>query len=109
MHKYRIIILPLAEEDIVQNTNYIAYAKKAPDTGLQFIKGFREVIDSLNVNPMRHALDEDEQLAMLGVRKHYYKNYKIYYLVSEANKTVYILGVLHMSVDSKAVLLKRFA
>ena len=62
----------------------------------------------MSTNPNRHELDEDEQLAVHGVRRHYYKNYKIYYKVSETNKTVYILGVLHMLVDSRAVLLRRF-
>ena len=109
MHKYKIIVLPLAEKDISQNTDYIAFNKKSPDIALRLVDGFRKTIDSLNTNPNRHELDEDEQLAVYGVRKHYYKNYKIYYKVSEVNKIVYILGVLHMLVDSKSVLLRRLA
>jgi len=27
---YKVMILPLAEQDIIQNTDYIAYEKKAP-------------------------------------------------------------------------------
>ena len=48
---------------------------------------------------------EDEELAKLEIRKHYYKNYKIFYFVEEEERTVYILRVLHMLVDSKALLL----
>jgi len=109
MHKYQIVMLPMAEEDILRNTDYIAYDKKSPNTALQLSRGFRKIIDSLSMNPGRHELDEDEQLAYYGIRKYYYKNYKIYYLVSEAEEVVYILGVFHMRVDSKAVLLRRFA
>lgn len=108
MHKYQILMLPMAEEDILRNTDYIAYDKKSPDTALQLGRGFRRTIDSLSTNPSRHELDEDEQLAYYRIRKHYYKNYKIYYLISETERVVYILGVLHMLVDSKSILLRRF-
>ena len=32
---YKVQILPKAEEDICANTDYIAFAKKAPETALQ--------------------------------------------------------------------------
>ena len=107
MRKYQIIILPMAEDDIVRNTDYIAYDKKSPDTALKLIRGFRNAISKLEYNPNLHELDEDEELAYFGVRKHYYKNYKIYYLVSEMESVVYILGVLNMRVDSRAIILRR--
>ena len=32
MRMYEVMILPLAEEDIINNTDYIAFEKKAPET-----------------------------------------------------------------------------
>ena len=106
MKKYNIIILPLAENDIINQTDYIAFTFKSPQTALNISIGIRKSIDKLLYNPARHELDEDEELASLGIRKQYYKNYKIYYLIDEINQTIYILRVLHMLVDSKSVLLR---
>ena len=106
MNKYSIIIEPLAEEDIIRNVEYIAYDKRSQQTALELGKGFRKQIASLALNPARHAYDDDEKLAQLQIRKHYYKNYKIYYFVDEREKKIYILRVLHMLVDSKAILLR---
>lgn len=77
MKQYRIEITDLAEEDLENAGDYIAF-----------------------------ELDEDEILAELGVRKDYYKNYKIYYLISE--DTIYIVRILHMLVDSRAWLYRTF-
>lgn len=106
MKKYNIIILPLAEDDIISQTDYIAFTLKSPQTALNTSIGIRKSIDKLLHNPARHELDEDDELASLGIRKHYYKNYKIYYLIDEINQTIHILRVLHMLVDSKSVLLR---
>lgn len=40
MPEYDVIILPLAEKDIVSNTDYIFYEKKAPETALKLLRGF---------------------------------------------------------------------
>lgn len=58
MHKYQIIMLPMAEEDIVRNTDYIAYDKKSPETALKLSRGFRKAISKLDHNPSRHELDD---------------------------------------------------
>ena len=108
MYKYHVETLPLAEEDIIRNTDYIAFDKKSPDTALALARGFRKEIANLANSPQRHECDEDEELANYGVRKHYYKNFKIYYLIDEQESVVYILRVLHMLVDSKALLLRIF-
>jgi len=80
---YNVIILPLAEEDIASNTDYIAFEKKAPETALRLAMGFRNTIAKLEFMPERHELDEDEELAKLKIRKCYYKNYKIFYHIKE--------------------------
>ncbi|MCD8362382.1 MAG: type II toxin-antitoxin system RelE/ParE family toxin [Lachnospiraceae bacterium] len=106
MPMYDVITLPLAEEDIINNTDYIAYKKKSPDTALRLAIGFRNRIADLEFMPEQHELDEDEELAARGIRKCYYKNYKIYFYINTERKAVYILRVLHMLVNAKPLLLK---
>ena len=64
------------------------------------VKGIRTQINTVVNFPERNELDEDELLAGLGVRKDYYRNYKIYYVIE--GDTIYIIRILHMLVDSKA-------
>ena len=70
------------------------------------VRGIRAKINSLVDFPERNELDEDELLAELGVRKEYYRNYKIYFVIE--THTVYIVRILHMLVDSKAWLYRTF-
>lgn len=105
MQKYDVIILPLAEWDITNNTDYIYFEKKAPETALRLLDGFRKTIEALDFMPEQHELDEDTELAALGIRKCYYKNYKIFFYVDNDNKKVFVLRVLHMLVDAKQLLL----
>ncbi len=105
MQKYKVITLPLAEQDIVDNTDYIYYNKQAPETALKLLTGFRQTVESLDWMPEKHELDEDEDLASLGIHKCYYKNYKIFFYIDKEDKKVYILRVLHMLVNAKPLLL----
>ncbi len=108
MTEYKVVILPLAEEDIVDQTDYIAFELKSPETAINMARGFQKVINGLSRFPKSHELDEDEELASYGIRKTYYKNYKIYFQIDEKRKIVYILRVFHMLVDSREKILKIF-
>lgn len=81
---YKVQILPKAEEDICANTDYIAFAKKAPETALQLARGFYKTIAKLESMPEAHALDDDKELAIKGIRKCYYRRYKIYFYINES-------------------------
>ena len=106
MRQYQIRITELAEEDLENAGNYIAYDLKNPSAAKSTVSGIRAKINSLVDFPERNELDEDELLAGLGVRKDYYHNYKIYYVIEE--DTIYIIRILHMLVDSKAWLYRTF-
>ena len=105
MQMYKVKMLPLAEEDIMNNTDYIAFKKKVPETALELAMGFRNTIAKLEFMPKQHELDEDEELAARQIRKCYYKNYKIYFFIDDRTCTVYVLRVLHMLVNAKPLLL----
>ncbi len=106
MKQYKIEITDLAEEDLENAGDYIAFELGNPSAAENTVKGIREQINSLINYPERNELDEDGILAGIGVRKDYYKNYKIYYVISE--DTVYIVRILHMLVDSRAWLYRTF-
>lgn len=105
MPQFKVILLPLAEKDIANNTNYIFYEKEAPETAIKLLDGFKKAIAKLSFMPEQHELDEDEELAALKIRKCYYKNYKIFFYVNKEKQSVFVLRVLHMLVDAKPLLL----
>ena len=105
MQMYKVMMLPRAEDDIVNNTDYIAFKKKAPETALNLAMGFYNTIAKLEFMPKQYELDEDEELAALEIRKCYFKNYMIYVFIDERISTVYVLRVLHMLVNAKPLLL----
>lgn len=106
MRQYQIRITELAEGDLENAGDYIAYELRNPSAAESTVSGIRAKINSLASFPERNELDEDELLAELGVRKDYYRNYKIYYVI-EAD-TIYIVRILHMLVDSKSWLYHTF-
>lgn len=85
MLTYKVITLPLAEEDIAVQTDYIAFELKSPETALNMVRGIRKTINNLSIFPQSH------ELAKYGIRKTYYKNHKIYFLIDEREQIVYIL------------------
>lgn len=106
--KYKVFTLPLAERDIAEQADYIAYELRTPETAIKMVKGFRKTINNLCIFPQKHSLDEDEELARYKIRRTYYKNYIIYFVIDELERIVYVLRVLHMLVESKGRVLKAY-
>lgn len=102
---YDVIILPLAEKDIAKNTDYIFYDKQSPAVALRLLTGFYRTIEKLQFMPNRYEVDEDLDLAIMKIRKCYYKNYKIFFYINQKEHKVFVLRVLHMLVDAKPLLL----
>ena len=78
MQMYKVMMLPMAEEDIMNNTDYIAFEKKVPETALELAMGFRNTIAKLEFMPKQHELDEDEELHLLMVDNHIPAGAKLY-------------------------------
>lgn len=106
MHNYKIEITDLAEKDLEETADYIAFYLKNPSAAINTVRGIRRQINTLRNFPERNELDDDPILAGLGVRMDYYKNYKIYYVVE--NDVVIVVRILHMLVDSRAWLYNTF-
>ena len=108
MQQYKIKINELAEQDLENAGDYIAFVLLNPSAAENTVKGIREQVNKLRYFPDSHELDEDPMLAELGVRKIYFKEYKIFFVIDESTKTVYVIRILHMLVDSKAWLYRTF-
>ena len=101
LQQYKIKINELAEKDLENAGDYIAFELINPIAAEKLVKGIREQIDKLKVFPASHELDDDSILAALGVHKTYYKEYKIFYIIDDIVKEVFVVRILHMLVDSR--------
>ncbi len=108
MQLYKIEITDLAEQDLESAGDYIAFVLLNPGAAKNTVNGIRGQINKLQRFPESHEVDEDLELAKLGIRKTYYKEYKIFFMIDEENAIVYVIRILHMLVDSRAKLYSTF-
>jgi len=106
--RYHIEITELAEKDLEDAGDYIAFELLNPRAALDTVQGIRAQINKLECFPERNELDDDSILAAFGVRMDYYRNYKIYYVVDNEKLIVYIIRILHMLDDSRTWLYRTF-
>lgn len=69
MHHYNIEITYLAEQDLEDAGDYIAFQLKSPSAALNTVKGIRQQINALQTFPERNELDDDPVLSSFGVRR----------------------------------------
>ena len=98
MQQYKIRISELAEQDLENAGDYIAFKLLNPIAAENMVKGIREQINKLEVFPASYELDDDSILAELGIHKTYYKEYKIFYSFVDNVKKIFIVRILHIRI-----------
>jgi len=101
---YDVIVSPSALDDMLSILRYVAYSIAAPDTAQRLLDDIEAAIRSLRDSPKKYALVLDERLAALGYRKLRVKNYYVFYVVSDARKTVEVDRVLYARRDWQRIL-----
>ena len=98
MQQYKIRISELAEQDLENAGDYIAFKLLNPIAAENMVKGIREQINKLEVFLASYELDDDSILAELGIHKTYYKEYKIFYTTDDNVKKIFIVRILHIRI-----------
>ena len=92
---YRIVYLPTARHQLEEAATYIAEELCAPDAAEALLDAVDEAARSLSEMPYRHALYPLLYAMKREVRFVPIKNYNLYYVVNEDQKTVEIWRFLH--------------
>lgn len=92
MNDYHILLLPASKNDLLDIGDYISYILLEPDTSKCLIQGLRSSILSLCTFPYRHPIVNPENKS-IHIRCIPYKNYNIFYTISESIQSVFILRV----------------
>ena len=97
--KYKLIILPEAQNDIRSIILYIARELAAPQAALNLNNEFQIAINSLSEMPKRIKTVNEQPWKNAGIRKLRVKNYYIYFLVDDKEKTVKVISVIFVGRD----------
>jgi len=104
MDVYRIGITEPAENDLREIARYISSQLNAPTTALNMVRTIRKAISKLKSNALIYPLVRDDRLAALGYRSLVVKNYIVFYVVSQKDKTVDVDRILYGRRDWKSIL-----
>ena len=92
---YDVVYLPMARQQIMEAVLYIADELSAPDAAEGLLTKVDEQIGSLCENPYRFPLYHTLYAMNHEIRFFPVKNYNVFYIVKEEQKTVEIWRFLH--------------
>ena len=95
MKIYTVVISEIAETDLREIVQYIAFERLEPFNASQLLSRIQEAILELEKMPYRYALVRDERLAFRGIRMLSVDNHIVFYSVSEMNDSVTIVRILY--------------
>jgi plasmid stabilization system protein ParE len=96
---YSVSFTEPAEDDLESCLRYIADVLKAPSAANQLLKDIEEKVKLLETAPLCCALVDDDYLCTKGLRSLLVKNYQIFYIVKESDKSVSIIRILYARRD----------
>lgn len=106
---YHIHITKRAKREILHAADYIEFTLFNPTAADALVDKAEEYINSLSQLPQRNRLVDDPILSSWGVRSIMIDSYLAFYVVSEEDKTVYVVRFLYGRRDWVAVLSQGFS
>ena len=103
---YRVVITDTAKQDLKEIAIWIANQNKDTDVAKKFVSELNEKCKKLETLPNGGALPKDRVLLSTGYRYISHKNYLIFYLVDETEKTVRIMAIFNEKKDYMRVMRK---
>lgn len=97
MNNYHIEVTDSAQIDLKEIVRYIHTDLTSPNTADKFLNGIEETMEQLAFMPEKFQLVRDDYLASKGYRYTSYKNYLIFYIINDNQRTVVIHRILHSS------------
>lgn len=105
--RYKIIIVPEAQEDIRRIILYIARELAAPQAALNLQDEFQKEINSLAKSPKRIKTVDEQPWKDAGIRKTRVKNYYIYFFVDDEEMAIKVLAVIYVRRDQTLQMTER--
>jgi toxin ParE1/3/4 len=95
MDVYKVKMANAAKSDISDIALYISSQLNASTAALNTVRAIRQGIDKLKANALFYPVVRDDRLAGMGYRSLTIKNYSVFYIANEKEKTVSVGRVLY--------------
>ncbi|MBQ3416294.1 MAG: type II toxin-antitoxin system RelE/ParE family toxin [Ruminococcus sp.] len=95
MKKYKLIIEPLAQEDIIDIVNYIKEVFVEPQIASRYYTGIKTELYTLSEFPKRYRPILTDRFPNEELRMIQIKNYGAFYTVDEKEREVKVIRVLY--------------
>ena len=92
---YEVVYLPTARKQLMDAALYIAAELSSPDAAENLLTAVDEQVDKLSSHPYRHPVYPALYAMKHEIRFFPVKNYLVFYVVKEEQKTVEIWRFLH--------------
>ena len=92
---YKVIIEDPAISDLRGIHLYISETLKEPIAAQRIYLTIKSKIKTLDKNPLRCKVVDDEPYRSKGLRPLYIGNYTAFFVADESNKRVHVLRILH--------------
>lgn len=97
--KYSVVLTDTSKQDLRNIAIWIAEQSKEIEIAKHFVNELRNACQKLETLPYRGAFPKDRILKNLGYRFIVHKDYLIFYLIDEEEKTVNIMAVFNAKKD----------
>jgi addiction module RelE/StbE family toxin len=95
MPSYNVVIAEVAQRDMLDIFDYIAFELREPDSASRLLSKIRTKVKSLEEFPERNNMISEPKYEAQMIRWCLVENYIIFYQVSEVENQVYIIRVLY--------------
>lgn len=102
MTAYKIRISEKADRDMNNILSYIAFDLGEPETAMKNLAIIKETIFSLALMPQRHSVLNEKDFGQ--IRLVMARNWLIFYMIADEEKTVYVVRVLNSRTGWKGLL-----
>lgn len=93
--EYVVKLTAQAISQIQETVSYISKVLLEPEIARKWANYLQKQISSLDILPARYPLTEEEPWHTRGIRKMPVKNFLVYYLIDDEQKTVLVTAVIY--------------
>ena len=101
---YKVTLTPQAIDQIHEIVIYISHTLQEPEIAKHWVDFLYKEISGLNFMPSRYPLTDEEPWGTNGIRKMPVKNFLVYYLIDEEDRSVSVTAVIYGRRDQLAAL-----
>ena len=100
---YKLVLLPLAGQDLQEIVDYIEKELQSPRAALKFIRLFRKKVKLALLYPYAFPVRVLPSVAEQEYRILSLKNYLLFYIIREKSKTIEIYRIIYAKRDLRKI------